>query len=370
VTRSWMPDPGWTGTWSLPELLTRSFTEAQRGALVALASAGMGPKRLVEAFMGAERIDDVVGDFVRDGPRALVALAKVGARAVVPSDEEYPDDLATIHGAPPLVFVRGERLDRLRPVVAIVGARACTSGAARFASRLGEAFASAGLAVVSGLARGIDIAAHRGALDGGSTIAVLGTGLDVCYPPEHREHTERIIASGALVTEFPLGVGPRAWHFPARNRIIAGLCNALIVVEAGLGSGALITAGFAADEGREVFACTTGPENPAGAGVRALLLDGARLIVDEEQAVTDVIGLLRDQEFDLSSVRAPAMTEVDLDGDLRTVYDAVTDAATTDEVAATAAMPTGRVATTLIELEIEGLVRNSHGRWSRVTRRP
>jgi DNA processing protein len=362
-----MPDPGWTGTWSLPSLLDRPITEVQRGAIVALSSVGMGPKRLVETLMGAERIEDVVGDFAREWRGALAALAKVGGRAVVPSDDEYPENLATIDAAPPVLYLRGERLDRMGPRVAIVGARACTSGAARFATRLGEAFASAGFTVVSGLARGIDIAAHRGALDAGSTVAVLGTGLDLCYPPEHRELAECIASTGALVGEFPLGVGPRAWHFPARNRIIAGMCQALIVVEAGLGSGALITAGFAVDEGREVFACTTGPENPAGAGVRELLRDGARLIVDPEQAVRDMVDLLSHQEFDLSLICTSTVREVDLDGERRTVYDAVTDAATIDEIAGAASMPTGDVARTLTELELDGLVRGLHGRWSRVT---
>jgi DNA processing protein len=365
VTRSWMPDPGWTGTWNLPELLKGPITEAQRGALVALTAAGMGPRRLVGALEGAMRIDDVTGDFAREWRGALAALAKAGARAIVPSDDEYPDHLTTIHGAPPLLYVRGERLDGLRPIVAIVGARACTSGAARFATRLGEAFASAGFTVASGLARGIDIAAHRGALEAGATIAVLGTGVDVCYPPEHRDLAERIAASGALVGEFPLGVGPRAWHFPARNRIIAGLCSALIVVEAGLGSGALITAGFALDEGREVFACTTGPENPAGAGCREMIRDGAGVIVDPEQAVEVVTSLAADQGFAFGKAVPRRERIVELDGDLRHIYDAVTEDCTVDDVAANARLAHARVACGLAELELEGLVTASNGRWRR-----
>src|SRR5207244_4731833 len=118
---------------------------------------------------------------------------------------------------------------RLRPAVAIVGSRACTSGAKRFACKLGEAIAAAGFTVVSGLARGIDAAAHEGALETGRTVAVLGTGIDVVYPAEHRDLARRVATGGAIVTEFPPGIGPRAWHFPDRNRIISGLSTAVIV---------------------------------------------------------------------------------------------------------------------------------------------
>lgn len=359
-----MPDPGWTGHWRLPRVLTRPLTSRQRGGVVALAAAGMGPKRLVAALAGAVTLDTALGDFVEQGPDALAALRRACARAVVPGDEEYPSELAAIDAAPPLLFVRGARLDELRPVVAIVGARACTSGAARFARRLGGAFAGAGFTVASGLARGIDAAAHTGALEVGRSIAVLGTGIDVVYPAEHRELASRIAASGALVTEFPLGVGPRAWHFPARNRIIAGLCAALVVVEAGTSSGALITAGFALDQGREVLACITGPENPAGGGTRELLKDGATLVVDAEQAVEIVCATVAGQGFAFGAPR-PLPARVVPDGLPGRVYEAVLDGSTIDEIASASGLSPARVGAVLAELELDGLVSAHAGRWSR-----
>lgn len=365
MTPTWLPDPGWTGHWEQPPLLCRPITERERGALVALSCAGMGPARLARALATAESIDHVAGAFAPKWRSTLNGLARIDARAIVASDDEYPIELASIDASPPLLYVRGDRLSDLGPRVAIVGARACSSGAARFARRLGEAFASSGFVVVSGLARGIDVAAHRGALEAGRTIAVLGTGIDVTYPSEHADIAQSIAASGALVSEFPPGVGPRAWHFPARNRIISGLAAAMIIVEAGVSSGALITAGFALDQGREVFACTTGPENPAGAGVREMIRDGAPVIVDPEQAVEMVTGLVADQGFALGKPASPRERAVDLDGELRRIYDAVTENCTVDEVATNAGMPPARVASGLAELELDGLVMASNGRWRR-----
>lgn len=365
MVRRWLPDPGWTGHWHLPDLLTRPISQAQRGALVALSDAGAGPKKLADMLAGAKHWDDVVGTFASDAQTSLRALTRVGARAVVPSDDEYPDELASIDAAPPLLFVRGRSLRELQPRVAVVGARACTTGAARFAERLGATFAAGGFVVVSGLARGIDVAAHLGALQTGRTIAVLGTGIDLCYPPEHDDLALRIAEHGAIVTEFPRGVGPRAWHFPARNRIISGLSIAVVVVEAGSRSGALITAGYALDQGREVFACTTGPENPAGAGVRELLKDGAHLVVDPEQALEMIVGLASDQEFAFGKPVAARERAVNLSGELLRIYDAVIEDCIADDVAMNADLSAARVASGLAELELEGLVIASNGRWRR-----
>jgi DNA processing protein len=333
---------------------------------VSLSCNGFGPNKLVRTLQGKASIAELSGEHSARLRAALRKIEGYGARAIVPSDDEYPDELAEIDAAPPLLFVRGERLDEMRPLVAIVGARACTSGAARFAEKLGESFASAGFTVVSGLARGIDGAAHRGALEVGTSVAVLGTGIDVCYPAEHRGLAERIVENGAIVSEFPPTTGPRAWHFPARNRIIAGVSCAVVVVEAGLRSGALITVGFALDQGRHVLACTTGPENPAGAGTRELLKDGAGLIIDAEQAVEVVAGLMADQGFAFGKPKPPHERAVDLTGDLRCIYDAVTEECTVDDVAASSGLPLARVASGLAEMELEGLIVASNGRWRRV----
>ena len=370
MTRDWIPASGWTGDWKLPALLRQPVTPSERAVLVSLAIAGFGPKRLVDALDRVDAIDELSGED-RAHTRAQVAeLKRLGARAIVPSDDEYPDELAEIPAAPPLLFVRGERLDTLRPLIAIVGARACTGGAARFAERLGEAFATAGFGVVSGMARGIDAAAHRGALEAGKSVAVFGTGIDVSYPIEHGELAEEIAENGALVSEFAPGIGPRRWHFPSRNRIISGLSCALIVVEAGMNSGALITVGFALDHGRQVLACTTGPENPAGAGVRAMLADGAELIVDADQAVDVVCSTLGLQDY---AFGRPRRAEVEpgssLTGDARRVFDAVLEPSTTDDVDRNCGLGAARVAAILAELELDGYVVMDRGRWSRRRRR-
>lgn len=346
----------------MPLVLRQPITDRERGALVALSRAGMGPSRLAATLQNGDPIDELSGSFGLEWRAMLSDLGRLSSRVLVPSDDEYPELLCTIDAPPPLLYVHGEPLEGPLPCVGIVGARACTRGAARFAQRLGSAVASAGFTVVSGLARGIDAAAHRGALENGSTIAVLGTGLDVCYPSEHRDLAASITRQGALVTEFPPGIGPKAWHFPARNRIIAGLSTALIVVEAGLGSGALITVGFALDQGREVYACTTGPENPAGAGIRALLLDGAQLIVDEDQAV-DLLFDLVDASRPVGEPPVERDPAARLSGEKRLVYEAIVEGSTADDVADVIEMPTGQVAAVLAALELDGLVASVGDRW-------
>ena len=190
-----------------------------------------------------------------------------GLRFVAPTLAAFPPLLRAIHDPPSGLFVRGSRCAELlaRPAVAIVGARACSGYGASVARMLGRELAAAGLVVVSGLARGVDGEAHRGALAAGEpTVAVLGCGIDRDYPARHALLAAEIAAAGLLVSEYAPGVEPAPWRFPARNRIIAGLCAATIVVEARERSGALITADFALEEGREVFAV------PGEIGSRAL----------------------------------------------------------------------------------------------------
>jgi DNA processing protein len=179
-----------------------------------------------------------------------------GLRWVARSDRRFPPLLHAIHDPPPGLFVRGAReLDLLgQPSVAIVGARVCSPYGASVATDLGRELATAGVLVVSGLARGVDAAAHRGALESGTTIAVLGCGIDRDYPRAHTVLASEVAARGLLVSEYPPGVEPAPWRFPARNRIVSGLTLATVVVEARERSGALITADLALDEGREVLA--------------------------------------------------------------------------------------------------------------------
>lgn len=208
--------------------------------------------------------------------RALVAL---GARVVAYDDATYPELLRHTADPPPVLYARGVWPPPGGLAVAVVGARAATPGGCSRARELATGLAGCGVAIVSGLARGIDAAAHRGALDGGAwTAAVLGTGLDRTYPAEHAALADEVAAGGALVTEFPLGTPPRPGHFPRRNRIIAGLVAGVVVVEASERSGALVTAGLALDAGREVMAMPGVPGHPLARGTNALIRDGARLV--------------------------------------------------------------------------------------------
>lgn len=191
----------------------------------------------------------------------------------------YPAMLAQIPNPPKQLWIRGEIAVCDAAAVAIVGARAASREGRAIAAAIAADLARAGIVVVSGLARGIDSAAHEGALDGGGkTIAVLGTGIDVVYPAENRALSARISLSGALVSEFPLGTEPRVAHFPSRNRIISGLSRAVVVVEAAAKSGSLITAREAADQGRDVMAVPGSVANGRYWGCHALLRDGAKLV--------------------------------------------------------------------------------------------
>ncbi|MEG1832682.1 MAG: DNA-processing protein DprA [Burkholderiaceae bacterium] len=217
------------------------------------------------------------------------------------ADPEYPSALLDITDPPSLIFARG-RLELLqRPALAIVGSRNCTVQGADNAAAFAQSLARGGLTIVSGMALGIDAAAHRGALAGGaaSTIAVLGTGADRIYPASHRELAEQICVDGLMITEFPLGTPAIAHNFPRRNRIIAGLARGVLVVEAALRSGSLITARLAGESGREVFAIPGSIHAPLAKGCHRLIKDGAKLV----EAGNDILEELR---LDPVAVTAPA----------------------------------------------------------------
>lgn len=223
-----------------------------------------------------------------DAERELAAAQALGVSFVALGESEYPRRLQMIDDAPPLLAVRGRTAALDRPMVAIVGARNASAAGVRFAERLVRDLVAAGFAAVSGLARGIDAAAHRASL-GGGTIAVLAGGHDRIYPPEHASLADAILADGAVVSEMPLGWEPRARDFPRRNRLISGLAVGVVVVEAARRSGSLITARFALEQGREVFAVPGSPLDPRAEGSNELLKQGATLVTQ----AADVITVLR-----------------------------------------------------------------------------
>jgi DNA processing protein len=226
-----------------------------------------------------------------DADAALERARALGIHAVAFADGEYPSSLRTISDAPIVLWVAGSTAALDPPGVAVVGSRAASAGGIEVAERLGHDLAVAGVAVVSGLARGCDGAAHRGALaGGGATVAVLGCGADVVYPAEHRALYQRIREHGAIVSEHPPDTPPLPAHFPQRNRIISGLARAVVVVEASAKSGSLITAACALEQGREVMAVPGSILGSRHRGCHALLRDGARL-VETARDVLDELGV-------------------------------------------------------------------------------
>ena len=261
-----------------------------------------------------------------------------------------PPLLRAIFDPPKQLYVRGDGEDDIldRQAVAIVGARACSQYGSQVARRLGRELAGAGLVVVSGLARGIDGEAHRGALEaGGLTVGVLGCGIDRDYPAAHAELARRIRERGLVVSEYESGIEPAPWRFPARNRIIAGFCAATVVVEARERSGALITADFALEEGRDVLAVPGEITSSLSAGTNALLKLGAAPCTSADD-VLELFGLTRE---------APAPPAVD--GAAKDVLASLPGAP--DEVARVTGLDARTVAVALAELELAGLAAEGDG---------
>ena len=222
-----------------------------------------------------------------DAERELMAAARQGITYVALGEAGYPVRLQTIDDAPPLLAVRGNSGALAHPIVGIVGARNASASGVKFAQLIARQLGEAGFVIVSGLARGIDAAAHRAALASG-TVAVLAGGHDRIYPPEHAELAQALLADGAAVSEMPLGWEPRAHDFPRRNRLISGLALGVVVIEAAQRSGSLITARFALDQGREVFAVPGSPLDPRAQGTNSLIKQGATPVTE----AADVIEVL------------------------------------------------------------------------------
>ncbi len=298
-----------------------------------------------------------------DAAAYLQALEAGGTRWLPRSDPRFPRRLASIHDPPPGLFLRGtaapEFLDE--PGVAVVGARSCSDYGAHVARSLGLGLAAADVVVISGLARGIDGWAHRGALEaGGKTVAVLGCGIDRDYPRAHAALAREVAAAGLVVSEYPPGVAPAPWRFPARNRIVAGLAVATVVVEARERSGALITADLALEEGRDVLAVPGEITAALSDGTNALIRLGA-IPVTRVDDVLETIGV------EVSEPTAPPAP--DPDGDAATALAAVgAGASTADEVARATGLGPGAVAAALTELELVGLVESHAGVYREVMR--
>jgi DNA processing protein len=315
------------------------------------AFASESGSHLLEAPRAARYLE-----FLRtfDEAAYLGRLEKQGLRWLPRSDSAFPDRLATVHDPPLGLFVRGEGDLALlaRPTVAIVGARACSPYGSAVADSLARELAAAGAVVVSGLARGVDAAAHRGALETGLTVAVLGCGIDRDYPRTHALLAARIARCGLILSEYAPGVEPAPWRFPARNRIVAGLADATVIVEARERSGALITADLALDEGRDVLAVPGEITSHLSSGTNALLRLGATPVT----CVADVLEVLGLEPAPRATPEPPTAPG------LASVHAVVTDSpAAADEIVRRTGLAARVVSAALAELELLGLVRQADG---------
>ncbi len=255
-----------------------------------------------------------------EAEQELKAARALGARFVALTEPDYPARLREIDDAPPLLAVRGNAAALARPMIAMVGSRNASAAGAKFASRLARDLGEAGLVIVSGLARGIDAAAHRASVESG-TVAVLAGGQDCLYPPEHADLLAAILGEGAALSEMRFGHEPRGRDFPRRNRLISGLSVGVIVVEAAQRSGSLITARFALEQGREVFAVPGSPLDPRAEGTNGLLKQGATLVTaaaDVIAAIEPILGQRMAAPAEKPILREEPEPEAEPDGDART----------------------------------------------------
>jgi DNA processing protein len=295
-------------------------------------------------------------------------IARHGVRVSPFGEGEYPPRLTTLADPPPLIYLRGSLTPADENAVAIVGSRSCTAYGIRMAERIAAGLVAAGWTVISGLARGIDAAAHRGALSaGGRTLAVLAGGLSKIYPPEHADLAERVVLQGALLSETPMTVDPQPGMFPARNRIVSGLARAVVVVEANARSGALITASHAAEQGREVFAVPGNVDSPASAGCHELIRKGARLIRSAGDLLEDLRGIAPPDPPDRRSTSAPspppppAGPPPNLDPVQKQVWEMLASPRHADELGRELNLPASELTVLLMKLELARVIRRLPG---------
>lgn len=348
-----------------------------------IRSENIGPAtfiRLLERFGSAAAAVDALPGIARHvGRRELRiasaeaaarewrALERLGGRFVMLGEPDYPPQLAALEDAPPLLAVLGNAARLSDPSVAVVGARNASVNGRRLARELAAEIGLGGFVIVSGLARGIDTAAHEAALESG-TVAVLAGGIDVVYPPENQALCRRIAESGAVVTEAVLGQQPTARHFPRRNRIISGLSRGVVVVEAALRSGSLITARLAAEQGRDVFAVPGSPLDPRSRGANRLIREGAKLVESAE----DVLEELRTQRpgmwLPLATAATPlerepaAPVEIAAAGGQAELLEALSpEPADADAIIRMTGLAPAAFHALILELEIAGLVQRHAG---------
>jgi DNA processing protein len=307
-------------------------------------------------YASAETLKSLSSDDVGRAVGAALEWASIAGRFIVTlADETYPKALLEIPDPPALLYAVG-RIDLLqRTSLAVVGSRNATVQGEQNAENFAKALSETGLTIVSGLAMGIDAAAHRGGLAGsGSTVAVLGTGVDVIYPRRNAELAAQIAERGLLVSEFPLGTAPAAYNFPRRNRLISGLSRGCLVVEAAAASGSLITARAAADQGREVFAIPGSIHSPLSKGCHGLIKSGAKLVESAEDVLAELSGFRQSGSASTTARRVPGASRATPESALLALMGH--DPVDVDSLCTRAGMSAEQVSSELLRLEIDGHV--------------
>jgi DNA processing protein len=310
----------------------------------------------LSSYAPAETLKSLSSDRVGRAVTAALEWASIAGRFIVTlADETYPKALLEIPDPPALLYAVG-RIDLLqRTSLAVVGSRNATAQGEQNAENFAKALSETGLTIVSGLAMGIDAAAHRGGLAGsGSTVAVLGTGVDVIYPRRNAELAAQIAERGLLVSEFPLGTAPAAYNFPRRNRLISGLSRGCLVVEAAAASGSLITARAAADQGREVFAIPGSIHSPLSKGCHGLIKSGAKLVESAEDVLAELSGFRQSGSASTTARRLPGASRSTPDSALLALMGH--DPVDVDSLCTRAGMSAEQVSSELLRLEIDGHV--------------
>lgn len=290
-------------------------------------------------------------------------MERKGYTILTPEDSQYPDYLREIFDPPYVLYCAGQVKVLKGPAVSIVGARKSSPYGRAVGERLAQDLAARGLVVVSGLARGIDSIAHWGALRGGNTVAVLGSGIDNVYPTENKKLMDKIIEKGAVISEFPPGSPPLGFHFPLRNRVISGLCLALVVVEATRKSGSLISAKFALEQNREVMAVPGNVTSPLSQGTNLLIKTGAKLVETWKDVVEELPSPLQEN---IISQEEPEKEEIpSLTPNQRKIYDLLSPESLThiDEMVEKSDISVSEVLSLLLDMELKGLVTASPGKY-------
>ena len=283
-------------------------------------------------------------------------------RIVTLFDKEYPEPLSHLENAPPILYVKGDLIEDDRFALAIVGSRDMSAYGRKIAADLSSKLASAGLTIVSGMARGIDTVSHSGALNaGGRSIAVLGCGLDICYPAENKKLMTTISGSGCVISEFPMGTPPVRENFPRRNRLISGLSLGVLVVEATARSGSLITARFALEQGKEIFAVPGNITSDTARGTNGLIKMGAKPVQGAEDIIEElsaqIKGMLKVKDFSV-----PKYAQLEINDEEKAICNILgSDSKHIDHIVRELKMPAARLSGLLLGLEIKGIIRQTAG---------